>query len=120
MLLSILHLHLPMSQALALLLRFGWIGRMHERGATDTVADRCAVQKMHTAFPHRANMKIGIFHQPDRWVKPVQACQAFTPDDGGTANEKGTVEQHSPGKRNAGSKSATYASLRRRVGKVLA
>jgi len=79
MLLSILHLHLPMSQALALLLRFGWIGRMHERGATDTVADRCAVQKMHTAFPHSANMKIGIFHQPDRWVKAVQACQAFTP-----------------------------------------
>ena len=65
MLLTILHLHLPVPKAFTLLLRFRRIGRMHERGAADTVADRCAVQKKHTAFPHSANVKIGIFHQPD-------------------------------------------------------
>ena len=45
MLLSILHSHLLVSELFTLLLRFGRIRGMHERGATDTVADRCAVQK---------------------------------------------------------------------------
>ncbi len=66
---AILAMHLPVPQAFPLLLRLGGIGGMHEGWAADAVVDRSSVKEKCTAFPHGTNMEIGIFHQPDGWVK---------------------------------------------------
>src|SRR6266436_1539981 len=92
---------------------------MHQRGLADTIADRGAVEKKHTAFPHGANMKIRIFHQPDRWVEAAQPFDTFTPDDGRTADQNCLIEEHAPGKSKAGAESAAQGSLTRRVSEVL-
>src|SRR5258708_19675076 len=84
---------------------------MHQRGLADTIADRGAVEKKHTAFPHGANMKIRIFHQPDRWVEAAQPFDTFTPDDGRTADQNCLIEEHAPGKSKADAQSPPQASL---------
>lgn len=93
---------------------------MHKRWTPYPIFDRHVVEEARTTFPDDTRIEVGIFHEPNIWIKPADPDDALSPHDACATHQYRLVEQHSTYVRPSRAESATAGRFARCLLEIVA